>query len=213
MRARHAELEIASDIKSDVPHILIGDSGRLRQIVVNLIGNALKFTEKGEVVLSVDVLARQDEHVDLRFAVRDTGIGIPPEKQDTIFRAFEQVDSTLTRQVGGTGLGLAICRRLTELMNGRIWVESGAGEGSVFYFTGRFSYARDDQQPQEVVPVELQGMHALVVDDNDTSRRILTDMLHSWELRRHRSAWLARHSSCCTPRTARHPLMTCWLPT
>ncbi len=182
MRVRHAELEIASDIQSDVPDVLIGDAGRLRQIVVNLIGNALKFTEQGEIVLAVRVAAQTDHHVDLEFAVRDTGIGIPAAKLASIFEAFEQVDTTLTRRFGGTGLGLAICRKLTELMGGRIWVESQLGTGSVFYFTARFPYSIGVDGLQETIPVELQGVRVLVVDDNHTSRRILTEMLRSWEL-------------------------------
>ena len=117
-----------------MPHVLIGDSGRLRQIVVNLIGNALKFTEQGEIVLSVRLLSQTDRDVELEFAVRDTGIGIPEEKLASIFEAFEQVDTTLTRRFGGTGLGLAICRKLTELMNGRIWVESTPGQGKRLSF-------------------------------------------------------------------------------
>jgi len=115
-RSRHADLEIASDIHPDVPDILVGDAGRLRQVVVNLIGNALKFTEQGEVILRVRVASRTDKEVQLEFSVRDTGIGIPDAKLSGIFEAFEQVDTTLTRRFGGTGLGLAICRKLTELM-------------------------------------------------------------------------------------------------
>ena len=182
LRVRHAELEIASDIQPAVPDVLIGDAGRLRQVVVNLIGNALKFTERGEIVLTVRLLSQTDHHVELEFAVRDTGIGIPAAKLASIFEAFEQVDTTLTRRFGGTGLGLAICRKLTELMGGRIWVESQLGTGSVFYFTGRFPYTIGLDDLQETIPVELQGVRALIVDDNDTSRRILTDMLRSWEL-------------------------------
>ena len=182
IRMRHDELEIASDIKPEVPHVLIGDAGRLRQVVVNLVGNALKFTEHGEIVLSVDLLSQTDHQVELLFAVRDTGIGIPEAKLANIFKAFEQVDTTLTRRFGGTGLGLAICRKLTELMNGRIWVESTPGQGSLFQFTCRFPYTIGAGDLQEKIPAELQGIRALVVDDNDTSRRILTEMLQSWQL-------------------------------
>ncbi len=181
-RARHADLEIASDIQPVVPDLLVGDSGRLRQVVVNLIGNALKFTERGEVVLGVEVLAQTDSHVELEFSVRDTGIGIPEAKLTSIFEAFEQVDTTLTRRFGGTGLGLAICRKLTELMGGRIWVESTQGQGSVFHFTGRFPYSIGVDELQDTVPVQLRGMRALIVDDNETSRRILAEMLRSWDL-------------------------------
>ena len=114
--------------------------------------------------------------------MRDTGIGIPKSKLDSIFEAFEQVDTTLTRRFGGTGLGLAICRELTEMMHGRIWVESTPSEGSVFHFTGRFPYTIGDEELQESIPVKLQGIQTLVVDDNDTSRRILAEMLQSWGL-------------------------------
>ncbi len=182
MRVRHGDLEIASDIQPDVPDILVGDVGRLRQVVVNLIGNALKFTEQGEIVLSVCVGHQTDHHVELEFVVQDTGIGIPEAKLASIFEAFEQVDTTLTRRFGGTGLGLAICRKLTQLMGGRIWVESQVGRGSRFYFTARFPYCISGDELQETIPVQLQGVRVLVVDDNDTSRRILSDMLCSWEL-------------------------------
>ncbi len=181
-RARHADLEIASDIQSAVPDVLVGDAGRLRQVVVNLIGNALKFTERGEIILGVTIVSQTDCQVELEFSVRDTGIGIPEAKLANIFEAFEQVDTTLTRRFGGTGLGLAICRKLTELMGGRIWVKSTLGQGSVFYFTGRFPYSIGADEPQNAVPVELRGIRALVVDDNDTSCRILTEMLRSWDL-------------------------------
>jgi PAS domain S-box-containing protein len=181
-RVRSADLEIASDIQPEVPHVLIGDAGRLRQIVVNLIGNALKFTEQGEIVLSVRVADQTDREVELQFSVQDTGIGIPPEKLAGIFDAFEQVDTTLTRRFGGTGLGLAICRKLTELMRGRIWVESQVGQGSAFHFTGRFPYTIGGDELQEAVPGSVQGKRVLVVDDNATSRRVLGEMLESWDL-------------------------------
>jgi len=181
-RVRSTDLEIASDIQPEVPHVLLGDAGRLRQIVVNLIGNALKFTERGEIVLSAHLLTQTDQEVEIEFAVRDTGIGIPPEKMEGIFEAFEQVDTTLTRRFGGTGLGLAICRRLTELMHGRIWVESVPDEGSLFHFTGRFPYTIGATDYQAAIPVAIQGTRVLLVEDNETSRRILTEMLASWEL-------------------------------
>lgn len=182
LRVRQPELEIASDIQPEVPDVLVGDAGRLRQVVVNLIGNALKFTERGEVVLSVHLLSQTDSHVELQFSVRDTGIGIPKAKLASIFDAFEQVDTTLTRRYGGTGLGLAICRRLTQLMKGGIWVESVPGKGSTFHFTARFPYSVAGEGLQDAVPVELRGLHVLVVDDNQTSRRVLSEMLRSWEL-------------------------------
>ena len=165
-----------------MPEVLIGDAGRLRQVVVNLIGNALKFTERGEVILRARVASRTDSVVNLEFSVRDTGIGIPDAKLSGIFEAFEQVDTTLTRRFGGTGLGLAICRKLTELMGGRIWVESRLGLGSVFYFTARFPYVPEAAAEPATVAATLPGTRALIVDDNETTRRILAEMLCSWDL-------------------------------
>ncbi|MHB0960858.1 MAG: response regulator [Pirellulaceae bacterium] len=179
-RSRNADLEIASDIQPAVPEILIGDAGRLRQVVMNLISNSLKFTERGEVILEVRVIAQTDNHVELEFAVRDTGIGIPDSKLSRIFEAFEQVDTTLTRRFGGTGLGLAICRKLTQLMGGRIWVESRLGQGSTFHFTTRFPYV--PEQPASAAIANISGARILVVDDNQTTRHILTEMLGSWGL-------------------------------
>lgn len=180
-RARQADLELASDVQPEVPDLLHGDATRLRQVIVNLVGNAVKFTERGEVVLSVRSVSRTDREVVLEFAVRDTGIGIPDDQLDRIFRAFEQVDSALTRRFGGTGLGLAICQKLVELMGGRIWVESRLGAGSTFRFTGRFPY---QDEPAEAGPAagRLPGTRVLIVDDHATTRRILTDMLTSWDM-------------------------------
>ncbi len=175
-------VEIACDIKSDVPDVLIGDAGRLRQIVVNLVGNAIKFTERGEVVLAVESQSLAGNEVDLAFSVRDTGIGIPPDKLLHIFEAFEQVDTTTTRRHGGTGLGLAICRQLCELMRGKIWVESEVGQGTVFHFTGHFGLGNEVDLKQPAPPVELQGTHALIVDDSHTSRRVISEMLDNWGL-------------------------------
>ncbi|MCU0958620.1 MAG: response regulator [Pirellulaceae bacterium] len=180
-RARHADLELASDVQSDVPELLVGDAGRLRQVIVNLIGNALKFTECGEVVLSVRVVSRTDGDVVLEFAVRDTGIGIPEDQLTRIFEAFEQVDSTLTRRFGGTGLGLAICRKLIELMGGRIWAESCLGAGSTFRFTCRFPYHTEPRMAGQAAAL-VPGTRVLIVDDHATTRRILTEMLASWDM-------------------------------
>ena len=131
LRAHQKGLELAFEIEPNVPDALVGDPGRLRQIILNLVGNAIKFTEQGEVVLSVQLLTHVGE-AQLRFTVTDTGIGISPEKQAAIFEAFKQADGSMTRKYGGTGLGLTISSRLVELMGGRIWVESELGEGSRF---------------------------------------------------------------------------------
>ncbi len=125
-------------IEPSVPDQLVADAGRLRQVVINLLGNAIKFTEKGEVFLSVALESGLQERPLLHFAIRDTGIGIPADKQDLIFSSFEQADSSTTRKYGGTGLGLAICRSIVKMMSGRIWVESKPGEGSTFHFTATF---------------------------------------------------------------------------
>ena len=181
-RSRQPDLEIACDVHRDVPEILVGDAGRLRQVVVNLLANALKFTERGEVVLTVRVVSQDEVAAELEFSVRDTGIGIPDAKLSGIFEAFEQVDTTLTRRYGGTGLGLAICRKLTELMGGRIWVESRLGQGSVFYFTAKFPRTAAPDESADRAHAELSAARVLVVDDNSTARRVLSDMLMNWQM-------------------------------
>ncbi len=179
-RAHGKNVELAYQIEQDVPNHLIGDAGRLRQIVVNLVGNAIKFTEQGEVLLSATLEERQDDTVTLRFSVSDTGIGIQQEQLGTIFAAFEQADSSLTRQYGGTGLGLAISSRLVELMNGRIWAESDFGQGSTFHFTAEFEEVSEPAHKTPALdPQALEGLRAVVVDDNATNRRILKELLLS----------------------------------
>src|SRR5205823_1745627 len=143
MRAHQKGLELAHHIDADVPDRLLGDPGRLRQVVVNLVGNAIKFTESGEVVLGVTVEAREHDGVLLHVTVTDTGIGIPPEQQARIFESFTQADSSTTRRYGGSGLGLAISGQLVSLMGGRIWVESQHRQGSRFHFTARFTQAAE----------------------------------------------------------------------
>ncbi len=184
LRAQQKGLELAYRISSDVPDGLIGDPTRLRQIVVNLIGNAVKFTEEGEVVVEVEAESKTQDDICLHFAIRDTGIGIPPEKQQSIFEAFAQADTSMTRKFGGTGLGLTISSRLIENMGGRIWVESEAGKGTTFHFTVHLGMQKD-QSPVNVPShhVDLRGMPVLVVDDNSTNRRILQAMLHNWQMR------------------------------
>jgi two-component system sensor histidine kinase/response regulator len=180
-RAHMKNLELAWRIGPEVPEHLIGDMGRLRQVLVNLVGNAVKFTERGEVAVDVERQAEDESGVLLHFRVRDTGIGIPKEKHEMIFEAFTQADSTSTRNYGGTGLGLAITSRLVGLIGGKLWVESEPGKGSTFHFTAHFGLAADDGQMREAPdPEVLSGMRVLVVDDNETNRTILVEMLSAW---------------------------------
>jgi signal transduction histidine kinase/CheY-like chemotaxis protein len=183
VRAHEKGLELAYHIPSDVPDALVGDPGRLRQIIVNLVGNAIKFTEKGEVVVFVNTEWQTDDEVCLHFAVKDTGIGIPPEKQRIIFDAFTQADGSTTRTYGGTGLGLAISKRLVEMMKGKIWVESEVGKGSTFHFTAQFGLQKGVPQEPMVESVELKGLPVLVVDDNETNRKILKEVLTNWGMK------------------------------
>jgi len=181
IRAHQQGVELACHIHADVPRMVLGDYNRLRQIVVNLVGNAIKFTDSGEVVLEVSVESVSGEDIVLHFIVSDTGIGVPEEKRTAIFEMFEQADSSMARRHGGTGLGLAIASRLVDLMGGRIWVESEIGKGSRFHFTARLNQAKPGTF--QVIPAEpaaLHGMRVLVVDDNATNRRILEEILRSW---------------------------------
>ena len=184
LRAHAKGLELACRIAPDVPDALIGDPSRLRQIVVNLVGNATKFTQRGEVLITVERERGEGGAVGLHFTVVDTGIGIPLEKQQVIFEPFEQADGSMTRCYGGTGLGLTISAQLVALMGGRIWVESEVGRGSTFHFTARF-----EPQPEvetcrgEQVQPRLGGLPVLVVDDNATNRRILEEILIHWGAR------------------------------
>ena len=184
LRAHQKGLELAFEIEPDIPDALAGDPGRLRQIVVNLVGNAIKFTQQGEVVLYTQAESQTENDVMLHFTVADTGIGIPFEKQTAIFDAFQQADGSMTRKYGGTGLGLTISSRLVELMGGRIWVESEEGKGSRFHFTARFALKKAPIRtvvPRD--PVTLHDMRVLVVDDNATNRHILLKMLDNWHMR------------------------------
>jgi PAS domain S-box-containing protein len=184
MRAHKKGLELADHVAADVPGALSGDPHRLCQVVVNLIGNAIKFTERGEVVLRVDVRSQTDEEVCLHFAVSDTGIGIAPDQQQKLFKAFSQADTSTTRKYGGTGLGLAISARLVQMMGGKIWLESLVGGGSTFHFTARFAPARGPMAPPAPAePSHVHGLPVLVVDDNATNRRILEEMLTNWGMR------------------------------
>ncbi len=179
-RAHQKGLELAFEIAEDVPEQVVGDAGRLRQIIINLTGNAIKFTQHGEVVVSVSQ-ERQVSGLTIRFTIRDTGIGIATDRVDSIFGAFEQADSSTTRVYGGTGLGLSISKRLVEIMHGRIWVQSELGAGSQFSFTTQLAPATQIPEPGRVPSPELlRGVRVLVVDDNATNRRILEKMLTSW---------------------------------
>jgi PAS domain S-box-containing protein len=179
LRAHQKGLELACHIKPEVPDALIGDPGRLRQVLVNLVGNAVKFTDTGDVVVEVAVDAVTAEAV-LRFTISDTGIGIPHDKQWQIFGAFVQADPSTTRRFGGTGLGLTISAHLVEMMGGRIWLTSEPGRGSRFRFVARFGLKpREAEQPPEPI---LGRLRALVVDDNPTSRAILQELLASWRM-------------------------------
>jgi len=183
-RAEEKGLELAYEVSSDVPDEVIGDPGRLRQIIVNLVGNAIKFTDSGEVVVFVTCEEGEEDGTRLHFTVTDTGIGIPPEKLKKIFESFTQADASTTRRYGGTGLGLTISSRLVELMGGRIWVESEIGKGSVFHFTLLLGVPKGPsvrQVPEKLA--NLDGLRVLVVDDNATNRRILEEMLKNWRMR------------------------------
>jgi signal transduction histidine kinase/DNA-binding response OmpR family regulator len=183
-RAHQKGLELIWDVSPDVPDFVVGDPGRLRQILVNLVGNAVKFTERGEVFISVAKEEETASTVRLHFMVRDTGVGIAPDKLDTIFEAFSQADGSMARKYGGSGLGLAICVRLLEIMNGRVWVESEPGKGSTFHFTA--CLAMDPAPANHTKPLDaqhLRGMSALIVDDNYTNRRVLHGILTRWGMK------------------------------
>jgi CheY-like chemotaxis protein/nitrogen-specific signal transduction histidine kinase len=183
LRGFEKRLELACDIPPGVPDGLVGDSLRLRQIILNLMGNSLKFTERGEVVLRVEAESLTGGEAVLHFRITDTGIGIPKDKQASIFQAFNQAETSTTRKYGGTGLGLSISSRLVGMMGGRIWVESEVGKGSTFHFTARFGLAREPVKAASPLPVRLHGLPVLVVDDNATNRRILQDLLTSWHMK------------------------------
>ena len=181
--AHRKGLELAWTVANDVPEWLIGDRGRLRQVVVNLAGNAVKFTDKGEVVVSVELKSISKDSAELRFAVRDTGIGIATEKQELIFAAFTQADASTTRKYGGTGLGLTIVQRLVTMMGGDFHVESELGRGSTFHFSVRLPLASKVLvPPAEIEASQLAGLRVLIVDDNETNRLILTQTFKNWRM-------------------------------
>ncbi len=184
LRAHQKDLELAYDAAADIPRRVVGDPGRLRQILVNLVGNAIKFTAAGEVIVEVRNCPAEMGDIELQFSVSDTGIGIPAEKQKLLFKAFSQADSSTTRKYGGTGLGLAISARLVEMMAGKIWIESESGKGSTFRFIAHFKPAiADTEKAEPLIQDRLKAMPVLVVDDNYTNGRILHDMTQAWGMR------------------------------
>ena len=206
-RGNEKGLELACDVSPEVPEEIIGDPTRLRQILINLIGNAIKFTERGEIILGVEPEFQADDEICLHFTLSDTGIGIPHDKQQVVFEAFAQADGSTPRRYGGTGLGLTISSRLVHMMRGKIWVESETGKGSKFHFTAHFGLPAEPRK--KTIPPEvslLRGVAVLVVDDNAASRSILDRMLASFEMRPvvvdgGRAALDAMHQA----RDARHP--------
>ncbi len=184
VRAHQKGLELVCDVKNDVPETCVGDPSRIRQILINLIGNSIKFTETGEIFVGVCEESSQNHFSCLHFTVQDTGIGIPFEKQDTIFQAFSQADSSTSRKYGGTGLGLTICARLVALLGGKIWVESSLGHGSTFHFTLRLRVSdAPAPHPGPVRPEFLRGLSALIVDDSSSNRVVLQAMLAHFGMR------------------------------
>jgi signal transduction histidine kinase/DNA-binding response OmpR family regulator len=184
LKAHQKGLELVCAVSPDIPSWVSGDPGRLRQVVLNLVGNAIKFTDAGEIVLRVTPQENADHSVVLHFEVQDTGIGISPEKHRVIFETFGQADVSTTRKYGGTGLGLAISAQIVLMMNGRIWVESGAGRGSTFHFTARFAKAEVPAiSERHADSAALAGINVLVIDDNATNRRVLDAMLRAWNMR------------------------------
>jgi signal transduction histidine kinase/CheY-like chemotaxis protein len=182
-RAHQKGLELVYEVQPEVPEALLGDPGRIRQILINLVGNAIKFTERGEIFVSVHQPSPGSPTTTLHFAVKDTGVGVPIEKQNTIFDAFSQADGSMTRKYGGSGLGLTICVRLAEMMGGRVWLESQPGTGSTFHFTLQLSVQDRSVRPAPLQPEQLRDLHALIVDDNFTNRRVLHGMLTRWGMR------------------------------
>ncbi len=183
-RAHQKQLELVYEVQPGVPEWLLGDPGRLRQILVNLVGNAIKFTERGEIVVSVEREAVPGAEVRLHFSVRDTGVGIAADKQKVIFEAFSQADNSMARKFGGSGLGLTISAELVEMMGGRIWVESELGSGSTFHFSAKLGIGKAPAtRPSPASQSQLRDVRALIVDDNLTNRRVLLGMLTRWEMK------------------------------
>ncbi len=180
LKAQEKELELFVSTASDVPNDLNGDPHRLRHVIVNLVGNTIKFTERGEVAVRVTNDNGASQSGTLRFAVSDTGIGIPSEKLGHVFERFTQVDGSTTRLYGGTGLGLAISKQFIELMGGEIWVESSLGKGSTFYFTVHFGVTQSLRAAEASPGIELIGVRALLVSNNEWTRELMEEALQSW---------------------------------
>ena len=182
-KADQKDLELAVFIDPDIPSNVIGDPGRLRQILTNLIGNALKFTHQGEIVLESKLLDKNEDGLNIQFSVRDTGIGIPQDKLDLIFKEFTQADGSTTRKYGGTGLGLSISKKLCQMMGGKIWVESEVNKGSTFYFTVVLKPGKQQVARRLIELEEIHNQRILIVDDNKTNRFILEQILTNWHFR------------------------------
>ena len=183
LRAYTKGLELVCSVAPGVPDAVIGDAGRLRQIIINLAGNAIKFTERGEVVLRVEAGSQDHDEAVLHVMIRDTGVGIPADKQRLIFEPFSQADTSTTRKFGGTGLGLAISRRLVDMMGGRMWVESAVGQGATFHFTVRLGVQKQPAPGPAIGWIDIKNLPVLVVDDNATNRRILEELLIQWGMK------------------------------
>ncbi|MGC2000562.1 MAG: response regulator [Candidatus Acidiferrales bacterium] len=183
IRADQKGLELVYEVQPNVAEAVIGDPGRVRQVLINLVGNAMKFTEHGEVFISVSEESHERDFTMLHFMVRDTGAGIAKEQQARIFEAFSQADGSMTRKYGGTGLGLTICTRLVGMMGGKVWVESEVGKGSTFHFTVRLGVQRASvRRPAALQREQLRDMKVLIVDDNFTNRKVLNGMLLRWDM-------------------------------
>ena len=172
-------IELIENINQNVPKDIIGDQTRLRQLLFNLIGNAIKFTEKGEILFSIKIVSKDKNHYTLEFSVKDTGIGIASEKKDQLFKSFSQLDTSTTRKYGGTGLGLAISDRLVQLMGGKIWVESEERKGATFFFTIETTSA-ETQTDAEIISPKLEGKRILIIDDNKTLANVIASKCKSW---------------------------------
>jgi CheY-like chemotaxis protein/HPt (histidine-containing phosphotransfer) domain-containing protein len=180
VRAHQKGLELVTDIAPDVPQVLVSDPGRLRQVLANLLGNAIKFTSEGHVLLAVELQESRGDRAVLHFQVLDTGIGIPEDKQQLIFEPFSQADGSTTRRFGGTGLGLTISSKLVSLMGGELWVESVVGQGSAFHFTAVMQVGEEVPEEQ---PLSLAGLAVLVVDDMQLNRRVMERTLRRWRIK------------------------------